>query len=63
MQRDCGMCQQCKREARARVGTQVDHVVPVFEGGSDDDANLEVICDEHHQAKNERERQRRAGLI
>lgn len=32
-------------------GWQVDHVVPRFQGGSDDLANLRVLCKRHHDRK------------
>lgn len=61
--RDEGQCQQCKRERREhiQIGTEVDHITPLWEGGSDDDSNKELLCDEHHKAKSRREAARRAG--
>lgn len=35
---------------------QVDHRVPREAGGSDEDKNLQLLCDECHAAKTERER-------
>lgn len=61
--RDAGQCQQCKREGRAYIalGVDVDHIIPLWEGGTDDDANKELLCDEHHKAKSALEAARRAG--
>lgn len=61
--RDGGQCQQCKRERREHIGlgSDVDHVVPLWEGGTDTDDNKELLCDEHHKAKSAREAARRAG--
>lgn len=62
-ERDEGQCQQCKREGSAhiRIGAEVDHIVPLWKGGSDDDSNKELLCDEHHLAKSRREAAERAG--
>lgn len=45
------MC--CKCEARGLVteATEVDHVVPLWKGGADDDTNLQSLCTEDHKAK------------
>lgn len=58
--RDCDMCQTCIREGSQSLGmySAVDHRIPKAEGGSDDDANLEVICKTHHAAKTLREAMR-----
>lgn len=39
----------------------VDHIVPLFEGGSNDRSNLQGICDPHHKAKSTAEYARRLG--
>ena len=36
-------------------GYQVDHIKPLFEGGSDTPANMELLTIEQHKAKTERE--------
>lgn len=55
MERDCGLCQTCKREGVIRMGSAVDHIVPKARGGTDDESNLECICEDHHRAKSARE--------
>ena len=61
--RDEGQCQQCRRERREHIGigTDVDHIKPLWKGGSDDDSNKELLCREHHDAKSARETVERAG--
>lgn len=61
--RDGGQCQQCKREGREHIGlgVAVDHIVPLWKGGSDDDSNKEMLCKEHHDAKSAREAAERFG--
>lgn len=49
--RDKHLCQQCKREGRTRAGRIVDHIKAKAHGGTDDPANLQVICDDCHLAK------------
>lgn len=53
--RDCGLCQACKRKGRTSIGGPVDHIVPLWDGGSDDDSNKEVLCVPCHDAKSARE--------
>jgi 5-methylcytosine-specific restriction protein A len=58
--RDCGLCQECKRQGRVSVGTVVDHITPLWKGGSDDDANKELLCQTPcHDAKTAREARER----
>lgn len=51
MNRDEGICQTCRREARLSIASQVDHIIPLNQGGKDVDNNLEAICDECHKRK------------
>lgn len=50
LHRDNGQCYLCGGKA-----TEVDHVVPVFEGGTDDLSNLRAICRTCHRSKSGRE--------
>lgn len=59
--RDRYLCQTCLRAGRVTLGNIVDHIIPKAEGGSDDEANLEVICRAHHQEKTQRESDRARG--
>ncbi|WP_420814639.1 HNH endonuclease [Paraburkholderia susongensis] len=56
--RDCGLCQPCLKRGRTTAATQVDHIVPKFEDGTDDDDNLQSICDDCHEVKTKAERLR-----
>lgn len=58
--RDCGLCQECKRQGRTTIGHPVDHIIPLCEGGSDDDSNKETLCVPCHDVKSAREAKRRA---
>lgn len=60
--RDCGLCQTCLKVGRTTMATEVDHVVPKFEGGTDDPGNLSAICGPCHTAKTAEESKRARGL-
>lgn len=49
--RDRGLCQPCERAGRVTLAEQVDHILPLCLGGTDDLSNLEAICPACHQAK------------
>jgi len=49
--RDCGLCRECYRKGALTLGTQVDHVIAIDNGGSNDDDNLELLCDSCHRMK------------
>jgi 5-methylcytosine-specific restriction enzyme A len=53
--RDGGVCQECKRQGRVTPGRVVDHIEPLWAGGSDEASNKELLCDHCHDAKTARE--------
>lgn len=57
------LCAECERSGRVRLATQRDHVIPLEEGGVDDETNEQGLCDECHEAKSlgEAVRARRAA--
>lgn len=62
--RDNYLCQPCRKDDRITLATEVDHIVPQFEGGGEGDVNLQSICGECHEAKTKAEarRARRLGV-
>lgn len=50
--RDRYTCQQC---GYVGMDLEVDHIVNVARGGSDDDSNLQALCKLCHKAKTARE--------
>ncbi|MEK6291065.1 MAG: HNH endonuclease signature motif containing protein [Paraburkholderia tropica] len=56
--RDCYVCRcaECRRLGRVREATEVDHVRPKSQGGTDDPGNLSAINHDCHKAKTARER-------
>ena len=61
LRRDAFMCAVCRRVVYGQ-SAHVDHVVPLEEGGTDDDGNLQVLCSADHGAKTRAE-QRRRGIL
>lgn len=59
--RDAFICKDCGRVAYGRDG-HADHIVPLEEGGSDDDENIVWRCSSCH-GKKTRAEQRRRGLL
>jgi 5-methylcytosine-specific restriction protein A len=60
-ERDGWLCQNCQRNGRTSVGHEVDHIIPLWKGGTDDDDNKELLCRECHKTKSAREAAERAG--
>lgn len=63
------LCRMCLAETPpvTTAATDVDHIVPRSQGGTEDDSNLQSLCHPHHQVKSWREglgkrRRRRAAL-
>lgn len=53
--RDMHLCQVCLAAGVYRPGSQVDHIKPKSQGGTDDIENLQSICKECHKEKTNRE--------
>ena len=45
------LCRQCNARGIVRIATQVDHIIALVNGGSDDDSNKQPLCDECHKTK------------
>ena len=55
------LCVDCMAIERVRIAQEIDHRVPLAEGGQDVEDNLQPLCKRCHAAKTERERKRRRG--
>lgn len=62
LKRDGYECQPCKRMRRATLAREVDHIVPLFQGGGEGDENLQAICKDCHDAKTQREARQGRGI-
>jgi 5-methylcytosine-specific restriction protein A len=45
------LCVMCKAQGNVTLATDVDHIVPLFKGGADDQTNVQSLCAEHHRDK------------
>lgn len=50
------LCRPCREAGRVSASTEVDHIQPLEQGGTDDRANLQGICTTCHKEKSARER-------
>ncbi|RSV15185.1 HNH endonuclease [Sphingomonas sp. ABOLF] len=50
------LCRLCLAEGRTRATEQVDHIVPLSRGGSNERSNFQGLCKPHHDAKSASER-------
>ena len=56
--RDAYRCCVCRAVVHGRAA-HVDHIVPLEDGGTDADTNLQTLCSSHHGAKTRSEQRRR----
>ncbi|NYT76542.1 HNH endonuclease [Alcaligenaceae bacterium] len=60
------LCVECLKAGRVTVATERDHIIPLFDGGADDESNTQALCEPCHDLKSAAERQRsysrRGGL-
>lgn len=50
------LCRVCLAEGRVSATAEVDHIVPLSEGGSGRRDNLQGLCGDCHDAKSKAER-------
>lgn len=48
-------CNDCVSTGRVREASEVDHIIPKFEGGTDEPSNLQAINPECHKKKTQAE--------
>ena len=56
--RDSNLCQACLKDGIYTPATQVDHIIPKSEGGTNDRSNLQSICKKCHDTKSINEAKR-----
>lgn len=55
------LCVQCEAEGKVTAGDVVDHRIPLWKGGADDESNFQTLCQTpHHDAKSAAEAAERA---
>lgn len=55
------LCVLCAQEGRMGAATDRDHIIPLAEGGSDTDENVQALCKDCHRAKTLAEARRGRG--
>jgi 5-methylcytosine-specific restriction protein A len=55
------LCRACREQGVVTAATDLDHIVPKAEGGTDDPANLQALCADCHKDKTARESARAQG--
>jgi len=55
----CPLCVKCQSKGRITAATEVDHIVPLHKGGTDDLDNLQSLCHDCHAEKTATEQGKR----
>jgi 5-methylcytosine-specific restriction protein A len=50
------LCAHCLAKGRTTLATEVDHIVPLHQGGDESPENRQSLCDECHEIKTITER-------
>lgn len=51
LKRDNGLCVMCLKQGRLTPATDVDHIIPIFMGGTNSPDNLQSLCRDCHKQK------------
>ncbi len=62
LRRDDYLCVPCRKAGRVTEATEVDHITPKAQDGTDDMENLQSICSDCHKAKTKAETSKRARI-
>ena len=49
--REHPLCVECQRRGYAIPATELDHIIPLIDGGKDDPSNYQGLCETHHKEK------------
>lgn len=63
--RDNGMCRcdDCAASGAVKLAHEVEHRIPLWKGGAEDDSNRYAINRDCHKAKTAREAAERSGIV
>lgn len=54
------LCKACEADGRVVRAQELDHITPLWAGGSDDESNYQGLCCDCHKAKTASEATRRS---
>jgi 5-methylcytosine-specific restriction protein A len=49
------LCVLCQKKGKRSASVEVDHIIPLHQGGADDQSNMQALCLDCHKAKTKRE--------
>ena len=49
--REHPLCVHCQEQGRVTAANRLDHVIPLIDGGKDDDSNYQSLCEPCHDIK------------
>jgi 5-methylcytosine-specific restriction protein A len=49
------VCAECDRQGLVGNGDELDHIVPLWAGGGNNQSNLQWLCRDHHKEKTKKE--------
>ncbi len=57
------LCVECDRQGKVGNGDELDHIIPLWAGGTNDEHNLQWLCVTHHKEKTAKEASIRSGAL
>ena len=54
------LCAECVKSGAVSYGEELDHIVPLWQGGAESDSNRQWLCGTHHREKTSAEARLRA---
>lgn len=52
------LCVRCEQQGFVVKATELDHIIPLYKGGKDDDSNRQGLCSDCHKDKTREDMQR-----
>lgn len=49
------LCRECLKLGKVRATDEIDHIVPLHQGGTNERSNLQGLCRDHHIDKTARD--------
>ena len=62
VRREEPLCRMCLAKGRVTPTQEIDHIIPLSEGGTNDRSNLQGLCRDHHLEKGGCRHRQRIGI-